>query len=368
MAPKLLAFHLPQFHPIPENDEWWGAGFTEWRNVARASPRFDGHYQPHFPADLGYYDLRLREVRQQQADLARRYGIDGFCYYHYWFSGKRLLERPVAEILRSGEPDYPFCLCWANENWTRRWDGEDQKVLIAQQYSQADDLAHIQALLPYFHDPRYIRIQDKPLFLLYRSTDLPDVRSTVALWREQAQASGLADLYLVKVESGPRERKRRPEFDGFDAALDFQPDWGSLPSRLEPPRRWKLLHKLGLARSHPFREDRVYSYPEVVAAMLARPPVDYARIPCVVPSWDNTARRGSDATILHGSTPEAYGRWLRSVLADGRTLDLLPEPVVFINGWNEWAEGNHLEPDLQSGHGYLQETANAIGLPRPSCG
>ena len=266
---KGIAFFLPQFHPVPENDEWWGAGFTEWRNVAQANPLFTDHYQPHYPADLGYYDLRLPEIRQQQADLACQYGLDGFCYYHYWFAGKQLLKRPVAEILSSGKPDFPFSLCWANENWTRRWDGQDQEVLIAQHYSPADDLAHIQALLPYFHDQRYIRIQNKPLLLIYRSSALPDPRATTTLWRQQAQASGLEDLYLLKVESFPTERQRRPELDGFDAALDFQPDWGSLPSPRQPPRSWKLLNKLGLARSHPFRTNRVFSYPEVVAAMLA---------------------------------------------------------------------------------------------------
>lgn len=361
MHPKVLAFHLPQYHPIPENDEWWGAGFTEWRNVARAIPLFPGHYQPHLPADLGYYDLRLHEVRQQQADLARHFGIDGFCYYHYWFSGKPLLERPVAEILNSGHPDFPFCLCWANENWTRRWDGQDQEVLISQHYSLADDEAHLLALLPYFHDSRYIRIHNKPLFLVYRASALPDPRATTSLWRQLAQQHGFDGLYLVKVESFPTERSRQPEIDGFDAALDFQPDWGSLPPPLQPPFRWKLLNKLGLARPHPFRINRVYAYPDVVAAMLARPPVPYCRFPCVTPAWDNSARRRhGGATIFHGSTPEAYGHWLRSVLLDQPSLNNLPEPIVFINAWNEWGEGNHLEPDLQLKHGYLEETRQSI--------
>ena len=358
MKPKLLAFHLPQYHPIPENDKWWGPGFTEWRNVAQATPLFPGHYQPHLPADLGYYDLRLPEVRQLQADLARQYGIHGFCYYHYWFSGKQLLERPVADIRSSGQPDFPFCLCWANENWTRRWDGQDHEVLIAQHYSLADDEAHLRALLPYFYDPRYIRIHNKPLFLVYRASRLPDLRATTALWRQLAQQHGLDGLYLVKVESFPTERNRHPELDGFDAALDFQPDWGSLPPPLQPPLRWRLLNKLGLARTHPFRTNRVYFYPDVVADILARAPVPYARFPCVTPAWDNTARRRQGgATILHGSTPAAYGHWLRSVLADQTTLDKLPEPIVFINAWNEWAEGNHLEPDLKSQHAFIEETA-----------
>ena len=361
MKPKLLAFHLPQYHPIPENDEWWGTGFTEWRNVTQAQPLFPDHYQPHLPADLGYYDLRLHEVRQQQADLARQYGIDGFCYYHYWFTGKQLLERPVAEILRSGQPDFPFCLCWANENWTRRWDGRQRDVLISQNYSTADDLAHIQALIPFFQDPRYIRVQNKPLFLVYRSTALPDSLATTTLWRKHAQASGLDGLYLVKTESIPDERERTPEQDGFDAALDFQPDWGSLPTRRQPTLYWKLLNKLGMARPHPFRTNFVYNYPEVVAAMMARPPVNYPRIPCITPSWDNSARRrNGEAIIYTNSTPEVYAHWLRSVLDDFPTLSRLPEPLVFINAWNEWAEGNHLEPDLRWGHAYLKATADML--------
>jgi lipopolysaccharide biosynthesis protein len=361
MKPKLLAFHLPQYHPIPENDEWWGPGFTEWRNVARATPLFSGHYQPHLPADLGYYDLRLPEVRQQQADLARQYGIHGFCYYHYWFSGKQLLERPVAEILSSGQPDFPFCLCWANENWTRRWDGHDQEVLIAQNYSLADDEAHLLALLPYFHDPRYIRIHNKPLLLVYRASRLPDPRATTTLWRQLAQQDGLDGLYLVKVESFPSERNRHPELDGFDAALDFQPDWGSLPLPMQPPFRWKFLSKLGLAPPHPFRTNSVFSYTAVVAAMLARARAPYPRFPCVTPAWDNTARRRhGGATILHGSTPAAYGNWLRSVLSDQQTLAELPEPIVFINAWNEWAEGNHLEPGLGYSKDYLEESHKII--------
>src|SRR5215475_4957626 len=182
-TPRLVAFYLPQYHPIPENDEWWGTGFTEWTNVVSAKPVFAGHYQPHLPADLGFYDLRLPEVRQAQADLARNHGIHGFCYYHYWFQGRRLLRRPFDEVLRSGQPDFPFCLCWANENWTRVWDGSDKKLLIEQTYSADDDLAHIRWLAPAFRDPRHIRVEGKPLFLVYRARKLPDPLRTTSLWR-----------------------------------------------------------------------------------------------------------------------------------------------------------------------------------------
>src|SRR5262249_26983694 len=194
---RAIAFHLPQFHPIPENDKWWGKGFTEWTNVVKAKPLFPGHYQPHLPADLGFYDLRLPEARAAQAELAADYGIYGFCYFHYWFHGRQLLERPVNEILRTGEPDFPFCLCWANESWSRPWDGGEKEILIEQCYSEADDLAHIRALLPFFLDERYIRVMGCPFFGVYRASKLPDPQRTTDLWRREAVRAGLKGLFLV---------------------------------------------------------------------------------------------------------------------------------------------------------------------------
>jgi lipopolysaccharide biosynthesis protein len=191
---RAICFHLPQYHPIRENDEWWGKGFTEWANVTRTRPRFKDHYQPHLPADLGFYDLRLPEARQAQADLARQHGIHGFCYYHYWFNGRRLLERPFNEILASGQPRFPFCLCWANENWTRRWDGQERDILLEQNYGDEDDLNHIRWLANAFRDPRYIRIQGKPIFLVYRLSRLPNPARTVKIWRNEAGALGVGDI------------------------------------------------------------------------------------------------------------------------------------------------------------------------------
>jgi lipopolysaccharide biosynthesis protein len=356
-----IAFYLPQFHPIPENDLWWGKGFTEWRNVCQAKPLYNGHYQPSLPADLGYYDLRVPEVRDHQAKLARQYGIEGFCYYHYWFSGKQLLERPITEVLNSGKPDFPFCLCWANENWTRRWDGLDAEVLIEENYSTTDDISHFQALLPYFRDPRYIKIDNKPLFLIYRASHLPDALSTNNLWRTLATENGLPGLYLVKVESFPSERTLPPHIEGFDASLDFQPDWGSLQCPRRPPLYSKILHRLNLTAPHCFRTNRVFSYDLMISNMLSRPVVDYPRFPCVTPSWDNTPRRrNGGATIIHGSTPSKYAGWLRRVLADQATFSKLPTPILFINAWNEWAEGSHLEPDQKWGHSYLQKTLEEL--------
>lgn len=232
-AKRVIAFYLPQYHPFPENDRWWGAGFTEWRNVVKARPLFRGHYQPHLPADLGFYDLRVPEVRQQQAALAERYGLSGFCYYHYWFNGHRLMQRPVEEMLASGKPDFPFMLCWANENWTRAWDGGEQEVLIRQEYSEEDDRAHIRYLLDeVFRDPRYIRVDGKPVFAVYRSALFPDMRRTIEVWREEAAARG-AELYLCRVESFNAAGREEPggrirRCDRVPALHPAMTDFGSI--------------------------------------------------------------------------------------------------------------------------------------------
>jgi lipopolysaccharide biosynthesis protein len=356
-AIKPIAFYLPQYHPIQENDAWWGKGFTEWRNVTSTKPRFKGHYQPHLPSDLGFYDLRLPEARKAQADLARSYGIEGFCYYHYWFNGKQLLERPFQEVLSSGEPDFPFCLCWANENWTRRWDGMDQEVLAEQHYSIDDDLRHINWLLHAFHDQRYIKINGHPVLLIYKASALPCAVSTTNLWRDEARRSGFPDLFLINVESAPSEHKG-PDHFGCDAAVEFQPDWSRLPARERQSLRWRILTKLGLSPTS-YREDNIYSYEALISEMIAKPRAPYPRFPCVTPSWDNAARRKLGATILHGSTPALYEGWLHHVAKSIPSLNL-PAPFLFINAWNEWAEGNHLEPCLKWGHGYLKATLNAL--------
>ncbi len=219
---RLVAFYLPQYHPIPENDRWWGKGFTEWRNVVRARPNFPGHYQPHLPADLGFYDLRVPETRREQADLARAYGIDAFCYYHYWFSGQRLLHRPFEDVCASGEPDFPFCVCWANENWTRRWDGLDRDVLAAQRYRSEDALAFIREILPALGDRRYLRIDGRPLLLVYCAAAIPEPRHWAEAWRREAQRAGHPDLYLALVQS-VHETGGDPRAVGFDAAVEFPP-------------------------------------------------------------------------------------------------------------------------------------------------
>jgi lipopolysaccharide biosynthesis protein len=359
VATRAIAFYLPQFHPVPENDEWWGKGFTEWRNVAKARPLFPGHYQPHLPADLGFYDLRLPEAREAQAALARQYGIDGFCYYHYWFNGRRILERPFNEVLASGQPDFPFCLCWANENWTRRWEGDDKNVLLEQRYNHQDDLAHIQSLFPAFRDPRYIRVDERPLFLVYRAEFLPDPIRTTSLWREAAREAGIGDLFLARVESHESFRNPvSPKDIGFDAEVEFAPFSGPIGKFKFRSQMHKLLAKIGLSPKG-YAANRVTDYQAMVHAFLSRPDPDWLRFHCVTPSWDNSARR-QDALIFHGSTPQKYEAWLKQLVAKTAKKYQDEERLVFVNAWNEWAEGNHLEPDLEWGLAYLEATKRAL--------
>lgn len=366
-----IAIHLPQFHPIPENDKWWGKGFTEWTNVTKAKPLFEGHYQPHLPADLGFYDLRLPEARQAQADLAREYGIYGFCYYHYWFNGRRILERPVQEILDAGKPDFPFMLCWANENWTRVWDGGEKDILLEQVYSAEDDLNHIKSLIPFFKDARYIRINNKPVFAVYKSALFPDMRNTIQLWRQEAARQGL-ELYLCRFERASNEKESMDA--GFDAAIEFQPQAYNQPNNNTTSLRNDLSLQ-NLLRSIRFRTKRLLSptakhiklkHGEVPGGSIAsyenyiklalqnyQAPVDHKLYRGVCPGWDNSSRRKSGYAMLHGSTPELFGEWTTGALKAFQPYSP-EENLFFINAWNEWAEGNHLEPCQKWGRAYLE--------------
>ena len=343
---RFIAFYLPQFHPIRENDDWWGKGFTEWTNTGKARPLFPGHYQPHVPADLGYYDLRLPEARLAQAELARAYGIEGFCYYHYWFgNGRRLLERPFQEVLSSGQPDYPFCLCWANHSWTGVWHGAPNRTLIEQKYLGIyDDHAHFDTLLPAFEDRRYIHVNDKPLFIIYKPFGIPNLEITLKRWRSMAARAGLPGLYLVGMFS-PGDSD--PEEYGFDASIHHQ------NPPLRPWGTWKnpmkfiyyaLQRKLGIPT--------IFSYRKAIDYFLPSQLFD-SRYPSVIHSWDNSPRSGVNGLVLQGASPELFRSALR------RAITIVKERpaenrLIFLKSWNEWAEGNHLEPDLRDGHKYLQ--------------
>ena len=352
---KLIAFYLPQFHPIPENDEWWGTGFTEWRNVVRAKPLFPGHYQPQIPADLGFYDLRCPDTRMQQAEMAQHFGIHGFCYYHYWFNGRRLLERPFNEVVSSGSPDFPFCLCWANENWTRRWDGLDQDILMSQEYGMEDDRAHIRSLFPAFEDNRYIRVDGKPLFLVYRVGLLPDPSATAEIWREEARSGGVGEIFLASVDSiGDR---KPPDQTGFDAAVEFAPDWHVKGNPINQTLFSRAVRKLGIKN---YRKYNIYSYDTLIENMLAKPQPSYKQFRCVTPGWDKTARRQDKADLWVNSSPDKFERWLGTIIEQTRERLPQSEQFIFVNAWNEWAEGCHLEPDEKHGLAYLEAIRRAI--------
>jgi len=350
---RLIAMYLPQFHPIAENNAWWGEGFTDWANVRKAQPRFPGHYQPHVPGQLGYYDLRDPAARAAQSDLARAHRIHGFCYYHYWFNGKRLLETPFNEVLRSGEPDFPFCLCWANENWSRRWDGSEQEILIAQNYSDEDSLALIESLIPAFRDSRYIRVNGKPLLLVYRTGLIPDPRRTAEIWRKAARREGVGDLYLVRVESYMDGTELKPADIGFDAAMEFAPYPGAVGSSLES------LAEIG-GPPVPLRDNMyVFDYAKCMENMLTRPLPDYPLFRGVFPSWDNAARKRNNPTIFVNSSPEQFAFWLAATIMQTVEKRQGDERLVFINAWNEWGEGCHLEPDERYGMAWLEAVRSA---------
>ncbi|MEP7205579.1 MAG: glycoside hydrolase family 99-like domain-containing protein [Casimicrobiaceae bacterium] len=352
---RAIAFYLTQFHPIPENDLWWGKGFTEWANVTRAQPNFAGHWQPHLPADTGFYDLRLPEVHEEQAALARGHGLHGFCYYYYWFAGTRLLERPLERMRETGRPDFPYCLCWANENWTRRWDGADQEVLIGQNPSRADDERLATELIKHFRDPRYIRVDGKPLFIVYRVGALPDARASAEVWRQACRREGIGDIHLCAAKTYDTED---PTPLGFDALVEFPPH-----GTRSPPVNATLQF------ANPRFDGQVVDYRRYILDLLARPEPGYRFYRTAFPAWDNTPRRPDRPLTFINATPEIYEVWLRELVARARERQQPDERLVFINAWNEWAEGAHLEPDRRFGHQYLRATQRAIanapagGLP-----
>jgi hypothetical protein len=347
---RVIAFYLPQFHPIPENDRWWGPGFTEWTNVTRAVPLYRGHDQPRRPGELGYYDLRVREVRHRQAELARKYGIHGFCYYYYWFSGRRLLERPLELMLADHDLDFPFCLCWANESWSRRWDGSERDILIEQSYGPDDPSRFIRDVAPVLRDPRFITVDGSPMLLVYRPAVIPDVREVLRTWRTTAAEVGLPGLHVCGVQSNDYTSGLE---DGFDAMVEFPPH--SIPVD-------EITREVPDVASD--FSGKIFSYADVVRYCTALG--SCIRLPVyrgLMTSWDNTARRGLASHIYYDSTPEHYEVWLRRLLAYTRRHHQGDHRLLFVNAWNEWAEGAYLEPDEKHRYGYLEATARAAGGP-----
>lgn len=345
--PTTVALYLPQYHPIPENDEWWGKGFTEWTNVAKAKPLYPNHQQPNLPADLGFYDLRVPETRQAQADLARAYGVDAFCYYHYWFgNGRQLLQRPFDEVLASGQPDLPFMLCWANQTWSGIWHGLENRTLIEQTYPGPEDhQRHFESLLPAFRDPRYLRVDGAPVFMVYKPLDIPGGRTTLDRWRAMAREAGLPGIYFLAEYFDPMWD---PLTEGFDAFVNMRP--------LQRRRSWvpwnqpltKVKTKLLDMRQRP----TVLNYADLADHMVPKVASNWA-IPCVLPNWDNTPRSGWKGLVFEGSTPDLFGRVLDRALVRCASRKA-KDNFLFVKSWNEWAEGNFLEPSRAFGHGYLE--------------
>jgi hypothetical protein len=345
-APTTIAFYLPQYYPIPENDGWYGAGFTEWHNVVRARPLFPGHYQPHLPTEFSFYDLRVPEVREAQARAAKQHGIDAFCYYHYWFEGHRPLRRVVNDVLKYGIPDMPFCLAWANENWSRHWDATAHEVLLTQRYSPEDNEAHGRFLLRAMSHPLYLRVNGRPVLFIYRLQAVPEPRELLRRWRELWAAGGIEEVEVIKLETHRSIEDPAPY--GADSAAQF------IPHGTEDLVR--RIYPTGLREGN-----AVFDYEDVVRQYVAAEPPGWRRHECVAPGLDNTPRRGDGRSFLmHGSTPELYGQWLAEIYRRAP-----PDGLVLINAWNEWAEGAHLEPDLRHGDGYLKATARALAASQP---
>lgn len=348
--PRLISFYLPQFYPTPENDEWWCKGFTEWTNVGRAKPLYKGHYQPKVPADLGYYDLRVPEVREQQAIMAKEVGIEGFCYWHYWFAGRRLLDRVFKEVVESGKPDFPFCLCWANHSWyAKTWDPNiPDRLLIKQTYPGVKDYEeHFYAMLPAFKDKRYIKVGNKLLFGLFSPLDIPDFDVFKNLWNKLAQRNGLSGFYFFGFTycNEDIDNILKTGFDStvYDAVKEHI-DNISFTNR--------LLRKV-------FKRPLITQYDDYVKAALDKTLVSSVKHPCINPNFDHSPRSAYRGVVLHNSTPEKWGSLCHSIFNKCKDRSK-EENLVFIKAWNEWGEGNYLEPDLKFGHGYLNELKKAL--------
>lgn len=350
MPATLVAFYLPQFHTFAENDAWWGKGFTEWRNVTRALPQFEGHIQPRLPADLGFYDLRNPQVMRDQAQLAAEHGIGAFCFYFYWFSGRTLMEDPLRQWLADDSIELPFCLCWANENWARRWDGRDDDILIGQQHSAEDDLAFIAHVAPYLRDRRALKVDGRPMLLVYRPNLLPDARATAERWRRWCRDNGVGEIHLAYVQGFERPD---PRDIGFDAAVEFPPNMSN-PRSLSA-QQWLL---------NPDFNGDVRDWRELASEIAARPLPDYPLYPGVNPGWDNEARRSGRGRVYLHASPRGYRDWLRTTIHKRLSAAPQSQRMVFINAWNEWAEGAVLEPDARLGHAWLQATRDAL-YPSP---
>ena len=358
MKARLIAYYLPQFHPIPENDQWWGKGFTEWKNVAKAKPLYPGHRQPKLPSDFGFYDLRVPAIQEMQANYARSHGIEAFCYWHYWFGNSRtLLETVYLNMVKSKSPDFPFCLAWANESWSGIWHGSPDKVLMKQEYPGHEDaINHFYYLSEGFADPRYLKIDGKNLFLIYRPNNIPDLPVYLDLWRSLAAKEVLPDFYFVGLINCNHKNDYRQCLNYLDGFTIHAP--AGLINYFSLPLVKQNYFLRAVNRLSNKKTCKIYNYPSL-AERYGQYLLDSKEFPIVIPNWDNTPRSQYNGTVLEGSTPTLYSRWLTTAIGkvSARREE---EKLVFIKSWNEWAEGNYLEPDHEFGSAYLQATIDAV--------
>lgn len=350
-TPRFIAYYLPQFHPFEVNNHAWGQGFTEWTNTTKATPQYKGHYQPHLPADLGHYDLRVADVMRQQIDIAKSYGVHGFCFHYYWFDGQKVMDLPLNQFLANSDMDQSFCICWANENWTRRWDGMESDVILHQSYSHEKCLEFIHDILPIIQDPRYIRVDGKPLLVIYRPLLIPDLQKVVQSWRDEVVKAGLPGLWLVCAQTFGLVD---PRPIGFDAAVEFPPH--KINDRIEdvPPPQ-------GVWNRH--FQGKTWLYADAVGESLTRDAQPYPLYRCAFPSWDNEARRPAAGYSFAQVSPVQFGEWLATCSSYARETRSASDNFVFVNAWNEWAEGAHLEPDRHFGYAWLEQVARQAEKP-----
>jgi len=365
---KVIAFYLPQFHAIPENDEWWGKGFTEWVNVKKATPLFSGHYQPRVPLNQNYYNLLDDEVKQWQVNLAKEYGIYGFCFYHYWFDGHKLLEKPIEQYLDNANLDLPFCLCWANENWTQAWVSKESTVLIAQKYGGKEQWKeHFEYLLPYMKDKRYICNEGRPLLIIYRPEIIDCLNEMLDYWQELAQLNGIPGIDFA-YQHVAWDRMKNKDDSRFSYNIEYQPQYAIYDSGKE---RWKvlkhirreLLRILEMKLNIDLRSKRVggvikKSYDEVWEYVLRREPESDKNIPGAFVDWDNTPRKGEKGSVWFGASPEKFARYMSKQIQRARKI--YKKDFLFLFAWNEWAEGGYIEPDEKFGYGYLEALKKAL--------
>lgn len=362
---KSIALYLPQFHPVPENDEWWGKGFTEWTNVVKAKPLYKNHFQPRLPADLGFYDLRVSESREAQAELAREFGIYGFCYWHYWFAGRRMIERPFVEMIKSGKPDFPFCISWANQTWSGTWHGlSNKKILIEQTYPGKKDYEdHFYALLEAFHDKRYIEVAGKKLVFIFRPMDIPNTLEFTSLWQNLAVKENLNGFHFVGMQMSA---DWDPAVHGYNASGELGP---LLHKIIDASNLNKLTHRflkkdIADIKKKYFGIPKIVSYKNYVDRYPDHEITDH-EYPMIYPGWDNTPRSGVDGWLFENSTPDLFKKLCAKAFAATENKPA-EEKIVILKSWNEWAEGNYLEPDRKFGNQYLQAFKDALEMYKPA--